>query len=245
MLEIYGNSCFYHVLLLCHLGRKYLFTYLLQIILQMQSYSFFFVFKITLVNSIFQKCQNYSYDRFRITLHFCVIFELQPFTRFELSQSCVLNSRHLSLYNTQWLKTMHLGLKILISFHWWKESVELLILSLVLSLYSAVRDFAPVLLVYFCQNRQLHAKKKVSVKKWQISPKFLHKKAPRYVNSRWLLTNLVILTQQQLFSSGSSFLQNTSAELFETCLMSNFGTFGRCCLLMLFWKQKKTITLHL
>ena len=45
MLEIYGNSCFYHVLLLCHLGRKYLFTYLLQIILQMQSYSFFFCFQ--------------------------------------------------------------------------------------------------------------------------------------------------------------------------------------------------------
>ena len=42
MLEIYGNSCFYHVLLLCHLGRKYLFTYLLQIILQMQSYETLF-----------------------------------------------------------------------------------------------------------------------------------------------------------------------------------------------------------
>ena len=28
-------------------------------------------------------------------------FELQPFTRFELSQAYVLDDRHLSLYNTQ------------------------------------------------------------------------------------------------------------------------------------------------
>ena len=31
--------------------------------------------------------------------------------------------------------------------------------------------FVSVLLVYFCQNPQLQAKKNVSVKKWQISPK--------------------------------------------------------------------------
>ena len=69
-------------------------------------------------------------------------FELQPFTRFELSQSCVLNSRHLSLYNTQWLKTMQFGPKILISFHCRNFLMQQLLRYLVFFLLSFSADVA-------------------------------------------------------------------------------------------------------
>ena len=87
--------------------------------------------------------------------------------------------------------------------------------------------FVSVLLVYFCQNPQLQAKKKVSVKKWQISPKFLHKKAPRYVNSRWLLTNLVILMQQQLLKKVCSMEPKVFSRRFFEEIHSKISTISR------------------
>ena len=102
-------------------------------------------------------------------------FELQPFTRFELSQSCVLNSRHLSLYNTQWLKTMQFGPKILISFHCRNFLMQQLLRSLVFFLLSFSADVALFLChcykYIFVKIPNCRPKKKVSVKKWQISPK--------------------------------------------------------------------------
>ena len=57
---------------------------------------------------------------------FSLTFELHPFTRFKLSQSCLLDSRHLSCIYYSVISTKHFGPKNIISFHareerWWAK----------------------------------------------------------------------------------------------------------------------------
>ena len=140
-----------------------------------------------------------------------LIFELQPFTRFELSQSCVLNSRHLSLYNTQWLKTMQFGPKILISFHCRNFLMQQLLRSLVfflLSFSAAVALLFYVWRPYCIRVPRYNTENVIRVPRYNTENVILRcavQKSPHILGEIWVfwsnigdLSILVFLTQQQL-----------------------------------------------